>query len=335
MKYPIANKEFFLSEVKDWTITWSKDIDISLDRNLTIFASSIGTRGEYFASLISGKPGMGSGGSGFDLSDSVTADESKFTCLVQPKVCNKCVDIYCKENNVTKSSTIESKFRIIFFYPNCPKCGGNDFKYINDSRWGIDSKAGIQYKDKMENYWFQLLEPTEYDSNCRTFIYKCFKVSAKNEKFTEYLLNQMNNGSKDNCNLLPFSFDFYRFSPVKVVEIMIDLKEGESTVTDIFWNTSNEEVEKMPIDGKYAPPLNKEELKLVLENLEVDIYSYTGSKSKSWSKADKDLTGFESEGEYLKSLVKSSISDKNLADFISIRNKSLNKDRGKTTRQRF
>jgi hypothetical protein len=331
MKHSIVTKETFLGEIKDWSITWSKDIDKSLDRNLTIFGSSIGTRGEYFASLISGKSGMGSGGSGFDLSDGVSADESKFACLVQPKVCNKCVDTYCNENKVDRSSA-ESKFRIIFFYPNCPKCGGNDFKYINDSRWGIDSKAGIQYKDKMENYWLQTLEPTEYDSNCRTFIYKCFKVSAKNEKFTEYLLNQMNNGSKYNCNLLPFSVDFYRFSPVKVAEIMIDLKEGESIVTDIFWNPLSEEVEKMPVDGKYAPSLNKEELKLVLENLEVDIYSYTKSKSKSWSKIDKDSTGFESELDYLKNLVKSSISDKNLSDFISIRNKSLGKDRGITTR---
>jgi hypothetical protein len=332
MKHSIVTKETFLGEIKDWSITWSKDIDKSLDRNLTIFGSSIGTRGEYFASLISGKSGMGSGGSGFDLSDGISADESKFACLVQPKVCNKCVDTYCSENKVAKSTTIESKFRIIFFYPNCPKCGGNDFKYINDSRWGIDSKAGIQYKDKMENYWLQTLEPTEYDSNCRKFIYKCFKVSAKNENFSEYLLNQMNNGSKDNCNLLPFSVDFYRFSPVKVVEVMIELKEGESIISDIFWNPLSEEVEKMPVDGRYAPSLKKEEVKLVLENLEVDIYSYTKSKSKSWSKIDKDLTGFESEGEYLKNLVKSSIGDKNLADFISIRNKSLGKERGITTR---
>ena len=27
MKYSIVTKEVFLSEMKDWTITWSKDID--------------------------------------------------------------------------------------------------------------------------------------------------------------------------------------------------------------------------------------------------------------------------------------------------------------------
>lgn len=331
MKHPIVSKEDFLNKIKEWSSNWSKDINKSLDRNLTIFGSSVGVEGEYLASLISGKSGTGSGGSGFDLSDGISADESKFACLVQPKVCNKCVDTYSMENNVSKKS-IESKCRIIFFYSNCPKCGGNDFKYIKDSRWGIDSKAGIQYKDKMENYWLQTLEPTEYDSNCRTFIYKCFRVLSKNENFSEYLQNQMENGSKDNCNLLPFSVDFYRFSPVKVAEVMIELKEDESIVNDIFWNPLNEEVEKMPVDGKYSPSLNKEEIKSVLEDLEVDIYSYSKSKSKSWSKADKDLTGFESELEYLKKLVKSSIGDKNLADFISIRNKSLGKDRGITTR---
>lgn len=332
MKRDIVTLSEFLNEIKDWSSTWSKDIEKSLDRNLTLFGSSGGERGEYLASLISGKLGTGSGGSGFDLSDGVTADESKFACLVQPKVCNKCVDIYCKENNVAKSPKIDSKFRIIFFYPNCPKCGGNDFKYVSDSRWGIDSKAGIQYKDKMDIYWLQTLEPSEYDSKCRTFIYKCFKISAKDENFSEYLLNQKENGSKDNCNLLPFSIDFYRFSPIKVVEVMIELKDGDSVVTDIFWNLSNIEIEKMPSTGRYAPSLTKEELKVVLENLEVNVYSYTDSKSKSWSKKDKKLSGYESEIEYLKNLVEISITDKNLADYISIRKKSLGKNRGITTR---
>jgi len=315
MKHPIVTKEKFLSEIKEWSMSWLKDIEKSIDRNLTMFGTSIGERGEYLASLISGKSGTGSGGSGFDLSDGDSADESKFACLIQPKCC-----LTCKKNN-------EKNDRIIFFYNNCPKCGSTEFKYINDSRWGIDAKAGVQYKDKMENYWLQTLEPVEYNSNCRTFIYKCFKVSAHNENFSEYVLNQLENGSKDNCNLLPYSVDFYRFSPIKVVEVQIELNEKGNIISDVFWNLSNTEVEKMPMDV-----LTKEECKLVLENLGVNIYSYTTSKSKSWSKSDKKNTGFENELDYLKVLIKNSISDKNLADYISIRKKSLGKDRGITTR---
>jgi hypothetical protein len=332
MKRDIVSKDEFLNEIKEWSSSWDSDIKKSIDRNITLFASSIGTRGEYLASLISGKMGTGSGGSGFDLSDKETADESKIACLVQPKVCNKCVDDYCKKNKIKKDSSIESKNRIIFFYENCPTCSGNSFKYISDSRWGIDAKAGITYKDKMDTYWLQTLEPSEYDSKCRTFIYKCFKISAKNENFSDYLLNQKENGSKDNCNLLPFSIDFYRFSPIKVVEVMIELKDGDSVVTDIFWNLSNIEIEKMPSTGIYAPSLTKDELKDVLENLGVNVYSYTDSKTKSWSKNDKILSGYKSEIDYLKNLVNNSIKDNNLADYLSIRKKSLGKDRGITTR---
>ena len=321
MNYTIVTKERFLSELKEWSQNWSSDIEKSLERNLTLFGSSLGERGEYFASLLSGKPGTGSGGSGFDLSDGVSADESKFACLVQPKRCNTCEKSGLKNN------------RIIFFYESCPKCGGNEFSYINDTRWGIDAAAGVQYKSSLETYWLQVLEPKVYHSSCRTFLYKCFKVSAHNPKFAEYLQNQLSNGSKNNCNLCPYSFDFYRFSPIKITEIEIDLSNGSNQVTDIFWNPQNQESEKMPIIGNFAPSLNIDELKLIIENLGINNpYDYTTNKNKSWSTTDKLTTGFNSEKDYFLDLIQKNIGDSNPAHLLSLRNKSLGKDRGITER---
>jgi hypothetical protein len=321
MTHPKVTKERFLDELKQWSLGWSSDIDKSLERNLTLFGSSLGERGEYFASLISGKSGTGSGGSGFDLSDGVSADESKFACLVQPKHCNT-----CKQQGVSNT-------RIIFFYDKCPKCQGDDFTYVYDTRWGVDAFAGVQYKSLMENYWLQVLEPKVYHGSCRTFVYKCYKVLANDPKFSEYLTNQLQNGSKNLCNLLPYSFDFYRFSPIKVAEIEIDITTKTPIVTDIFWNLENTDFEVMPLTGKFAPNITIEESKVILENLGIDnLYPYTTTKSKSWSTQDKILTNFQSEREYLLQFIQNSIGDKNPADLLTLRSKSLGKDRGETKR---
>lgn len=339
MKHDIVKESEFLKEIEEWIKPWRYDINKSLERNLALFCSDLGGKGELFASLISGKSGTGSGGSGFDLSDKVLGDESKFTSWVQSKVCNSCVNLYCEENNIPKANrkNFESKFKIIFFYDKCPNCNNSEFTYKHDSRWGIDSKAGIEYKDKMENYWLQVLEPEEYKSDCRKFTYKCYKISAHNENFSEYLLNQRENGSKDNCNLLPYSYDFWRFSPVKVVEVSIDISTDKNIVSSVFFNLENTEVEKAPITGKnseWFEALSKEECKSVLtEGFKLEnIYPYTKSKSKSWSKKDKLETKTETESSYLKNLIKSQIGDANVADYLTIRDKALGKDRGVTVR---
>jgi hypothetical protein len=344
MNVEVVSIEKFREELCQWSFFWKKDIEKSKERNLTLFASDLGNKGEYFASLLSGKKGTGSGGSGFDLigystdpnlEGDILADESKFTCLVQPKFCKKCIDNYCVENNITdkkEKNSVKNKFKIIFFYEKCPKCESNDFEFVNDSRWGIDAYAGVKYKDNLEYYWLQVLEPSDYDGGCRKFNYKCFKISAKDKNFSEYLENQLEQGSKNNCNLLPYSYDFYRFSPIKICEFIIDISGENTNIIDVFWNLESDRVEDLPLDGKYSPNLTKDELISIFENMQINPYGYTSDKKKSWSKADVKSTGFDSEVTYLLNSLKNISNGKNISEYLSIRKKSHGKDRGKTER---
>jgi hypothetical protein len=330
-KFSIITEKEFLNEIRDWSFSWKKDIDKSISRNLALFGSDKGERGEYFASLISGKSGTGSGGSGFDISDGNKADESKFTSWVQPKVCNTCVINHIKENNLKDDSktrnSLATKYKKIFFLEKCPSCNESDFKYVRDSRWGIDAESSLKYKDDIENYWLQILEPVEYESSCRRFLYKCFKVSSKNENFIEYLRIQKEDGSKNNCNLIPYSFDFYRFSPIKVIEILIDIENNN--IESIFWNLENQNLEKMPLVGKYAPGLTTEEYLSIFENMGIETYDYQ-KNTKSWTKKDKEITGCNSDLEYFrKRLLNLNI---DITPYLNQRKKAHGKDRGLTER---
>jgi hypothetical protein len=126
---------------------------------------------------------------------------------------------------------------------------------------------------------------------------------------------------------------FYRFSPIKVVEIEIDLSGGTNQLTPIFWDPQNQIPEKMPMVGQYSPEIHTHELKQILENLGIDTFNYTTSKTKSWSRQDKVGTGFEKENLYLLDLIKKNIGDRNPADFLSLRKKSMGKN-GKKSRRK-
>lgn len=226
----LTKKEDFILNFKDFSNNWPIQIRQSRLSNLDMFLSDSGPMGEYLGSLITGKKGTASAGLGFDLSDGVTADEVKLASLVRPKKCVHC------------------GVKMLFFKEKCD-CGSTDFKNLGDSRWSIDSKAGIEYKEQLDKYILQVIKPLNNLFDCKEFIYEAFLIDAKNKYFTEYLKNQLLNSPKsNNCNLLPYSFDFYRAEPMKVVALKITLNELDSDIESLYYNLKNTNSEKMPLN---------------------------------------------------------------------------------------
>jgi hypothetical protein len=288
----MTKKEDFISEFKTFSDRWPTQIRQSRISNLDMFASDSGTMGEFLASLITGKKGTASAGSGFDLSDGIKADESKLAILVRAAVCNKCGE------------------KVLFFKETC-SCGSTDFTYPSDSRWGIDSKAGIEYKEQLDKYILQVIKPVRNSFDCNEFIYDAFLVDANNKYFTEYLMNQYVNSNKsNNCNLLPHSYDFYRAEPVKVVSLKITLNDFDSNIDCLYYDLNNNVSEIMPLD---IVPVKY--IKSILESKSID-FKNSFSKTK------------------LINVLKSNLNTNILnSDYFPLKIKNLNKNRGITSRK--
>lgn len=226
----MTSQKDFITNFKSFSDTWPIRINQSINTNLDGFVSESGFMGEYLGSLITGKKGTASAGLGFDLSDGESADESKLAVLARASVCNECGE------------------KVLFFKQTCT-CGSSQFTYPSDSRWGIDAKAGIEYKEQLDKYILQVIKPLNNTFDCNIFIYEAFLVDANNKYFTEYLMNQYTNSPKsNNCNLLPYSYDFYRAEPRKVVSLQITLNEFDSNIECLYYNLENTTSEKMPLE---------------------------------------------------------------------------------------
>ena len=283
----------FISEFKTFSDKWPAQIRQSILTNLDGFVSESGFMGEFLASLITGKKGTASAGSGFDLSDGNKADEAKLAILVRASECTECGN------------------KVLFFKEKCI-CGSTKFRLKGGtSRFGIDSKAGIKYKEQLDNYVLQTIKPTIKSFDCKEFIYEAFLVDAKNKYFTEYLMNQyLNSPKSNNCNLLPYSFDFYRAEPMKVVCLKITLNELNSDVECIYYNLKNTNSEKMPLDL-----VDSIFLKKILQDNSIEF-------KKNSSK------------QILINLIESNLDINNLTiESFPLKQKSLGKERGITARK--
>jgi hypothetical protein len=145
--------------------------------------------------------GTGSISHGYDHDNQ---DETKGTSLVQAKKCDKCDG------------------KVHFFSEKCG-CGSNKFKYINDSRWGIDANAHFTYGVK--NYHLWVLYPKLYSHECRVFELKQYLIDGNNTAFKEILEVQMERGKNNHKNFLPFSGDFYVSNPKEVSSFTITFDE--------------------------------------------------------------------------------------------------------------
>jgi len=287
----LALKEEYGQELHQWTSSWVWQIPKSIKTNLDLVCKDSGAMGESLASLASDKKGMASGGSGFDLTDGKTADEVKFASWIQSSTCKNC------------------KEKVLFWNSQCEKCGSVDLKINADSRWCIDATAAVKYKDKLENYHLKLVEPQEYIPSCRTFIFSYFVIKSSNKYFGEYTLNQYHNSAdSNNCNLLPYSYDFYMCDPVKKLTATIIVGEEDVKVGMNYFDLNNEITENMDVNK-----LKGKELKILLDSEGVEY------------KPNLNRDG-------LKKLVIDKFSTKIPKESLFLRNKSLNKDRGKTSR---
>ena len=285
----VTQKEF-LNKFESLTSNLQTQIEFSRESNLDLFLEGKGGIGEYLGSLVSGKKGTGSGGSGFDLSDGESADEVKLACLVQSSKCKDC------------------DAKVLFWYAECNYCGSSNLKRLNDSRWGIDATAGVKYKDELDKYILQVIKPKEYDADCKTFIYEYYVVDSKDPYFSEYLVNQYNNGKKSNCNYLPYSYDFYLSNPVKLIELEFTVNENGNRYKVNYWNLEHSEACDIPLSV-----LRKSELIILLES--EGIYY-----KDNWNLA-KFITAVETQFRG------------NPKNYLTLRNKSHGKDRGITNRK--
>lgn len=236
-------KEFFITRFKHFSKDWKEEVKMSLDHNLDGFLNDAGFLGEYLGSLITGKDGDASAGAGFDLVDELRrsvgerfADEAKLMVNIRSWFCNPKVK-YNKKLGCGKRHLFWNK-------PDTCSCGIDlTEKGGTGARAGIDAKAGIKYHAQMDKYIIQIIDPKINHRDCRTVIYKAFIIDAHDANFVEYMQYQLDYGSKNNCNLVGYSYDFYRASPIKLVELEIEIETN--TISCIYFNLQNDKPELM------------------------------------------------------------------------------------------
>lgn len=144
------------------------------------------------------------------------AREVKCCCQIQPKKCKKC----------TKKAP--------YFQEVCLYCKSVDFDKVHDSRYGIDSKAQIQYNDYIKEY---ILIHITYNDETNNVNLKVFKIKSDNEYFQGYIKNQYENSKSTTCNMLPNSYDFYLSGPIMLLDYDISEKNN---ITKNYFDLLNE-----------------------------------------------------------------------------------------------
>jgi hypothetical protein len=145
--------------------------------------------------------GTGSISHGYDHNNH---DETKGTSWVQPKKCKDC----------------DSK--VHFFSEKC-SCGSISFKFINDSRWGINAKAHFDYN--VQNYHLWILIPKTYSHDCKVFDLKQYMINGNNKPFNDILKVQLDRSFSKSKNFTPFSSDFYASNPKEISSFTIVFDE--------------------------------------------------------------------------------------------------------------
>jgi hypothetical protein len=144
------------------------------------------------------------------------AREVKCCCQIQPKKCKKC----------TKKAP--------YFQELCLYCKSTDFDKVYDSRYGIDSKAQIQYNDYIKEY---ILIHIMYNDETNNVNLKVFKIKSDNEYFQGYIKNQYENSKSTTCNMLPNSYDFYLSGPILLLDYDVNDK---NIITKNYFDLMNE-----------------------------------------------------------------------------------------------
>jgi hypothetical protein len=153
----------------------------------------------------------------FETHKPIAAREVKTCCQIQPKSCTSC-------SNKTP-----------YFQNSCMFCGSSSFKEIKDTRFGIDSEAHFKYETLLKEY---VLIVVDYSNLSQDISIKIYKIPSSNIYFTNYLKNQRDNSKSSNCNLLPYSYDFYASGPILMLDYDINMA---NEVKENFYNLENME----------------------------------------------------------------------------------------------
>lgn len=218
---------FIQSYVSRWTNDLEQERSVGLLTKNSMAFSGVASFGEVLCSLLTGMHGKGGAGSGHDLSNGTYAAEVKTVCWCQPwecKACNK------------KSPWVSTK---------CIHCESSDLKRVKDSRAGISANAHLKYIDVLKEYYIVLVNHVHGDE----YSVKVWKIDSCNTYFDSYVRNQAANGNKDNCNMIPESYDFHMSGPKLIYEIKLWL--GSEPKFETF---EHDKIEDVP-----ASLLKKEE----------------------------------------------------------------------------
>lgn len=235
--------------------------------NISQAFDGIGKFGEILTTTIfPGSIGSASkGGCAFDNHCLITNKkrEVKTCCIIQPKICNSCVQI--NKVNLSKekidqssiegvvSSILEdiiekidprptqNQTKVPFFQKRCLFCGETaNFSYPKDSRFSIDCKAHFAYEADIVEYVFHLI-----DYKDDKIIFETFVIQSANRYFRQMLKNQLEKGASAHCNFLPRSHDFYSSAPIKILEMVYT---KEKNIQSFIFDPENREICEYPME---------------------------------------------------------------------------------------
>lgn len=196
--------------------------------------------------------GCGSGGMGLDLMNYKTkkAVEVKSCCTIQNAICNNMVKD--SKGNFVKCGT---RFNDLF-NDACPVCGSKNFKKMDDSRFGINADEFLkQYKEGFfENFTMCYISLVNENKQKHTITIKLerFKTEFSDDKIRaiqlKYFQNQKELGKKDHCNLLPYSFDFYKLCPEKIDDFNININYNDLNTNPQIIKCEFEKNLKVPLE---------------------------------------------------------------------------------------
>lgn len=207
---------------------WQKQLNlefINAKKNVRMSFKDIGAFCEFLAiDFYDGFIGGGSGGMGFDLMNVKTGKgvEVKSCCTIQNAKCKKCKNKY---NDL--------------FLTKCPFCNSTDKEIINDSRFGINAESFLdEYsKELFDSFILSHVGLVEHQKENSTILihFRWFKISFENKKIVKkqllYFENQAKYGKKNTCNLLPYSFDFFKLCPTYLEEIIMSINYKDLNIT--------------------------------------------------------------------------------------------------------
>lgn len=210
-----------MTELEKIAKIWQIQLNLELsnpNKNVRLSFKDIGAFAELLAiNYLDGFVGSGSGGMGLDLVNYAKhkAVEVKSCCTIQNSACKSC----------------RTKFNTLFL-AKCPKCGSGEYSEASDSRFGIDAQEFLnQYSEGFfDAFYFCYVSLKQYDPSTTKIEINLewFVVDFKDKKYREiqldYFRNQARQGRKAHCNLLPYSFDFYKLVPTRISKVGISFK---------------------------------------------------------------------------------------------------------------